>query len=187
MTGHVVEPHPNTISGLEALAIGRVRAPRRARGREREETARPPLELLATHDALLDAEGRQAGERAFIVARREVVPRLHALDGVAVLIHVEDAEPHCERIERIDAHFPLGMECRCVERIPDWAETLVATEVVHPVHARLPTTDARRRSWNRASRCPPAFLRTNRWFRPAAWAAPCSAYPRWCPTRGSRS
>src|SRR5438067_808414 len=113
--------------------------------------------------------------------------RLHALDGVPILIHVEDAEPHGERIEGIDAHFPFGVEGGRVERIPDATETLPAAEIVHAVHGQLPATGARRRSWNRASRCRPVFPPASRSFPSDAWAAPSSAYPRLCPTRASRS
>jgi hypothetical protein len=48
------------------------------------------------NDAFLDAERGEARQRAFVVAGRKIVPRLHALDRVAVLVHVEDAEPDRE-------------------------------------------------------------------------------------------
>src|SRR6185369_11615827 len=96
--GYVVVAHPHGVARLEALTIGDVAAARRARGGQRESTVRAPLELVGGDDALLDAQRRQAGQRALVVARAQVVARLHALDRVAVLVHVEDAQPHRQRI-----------------------------------------------------------------------------------------
>jgi hypothetical protein len=71
---------------------------------------RAGLELVSRHDALLDQQGREARQRAFVIAGAEVMARLHPLDRMAVFVHVEDAEAHRERIERIRAHFPRRME-----------------------------------------------------------------------------
>ena len=58
---------------------------------------------------------REARERALVVARREVVARLHALDRVAVLVHVEDAEPHREARRANSRALPTarGTPSRC--------------------------------------------------------------------------
>src|SRR5580765_3994285 len=132
---HVVEPHPDTVPGLEALARRRVAAPGRAFRRERKQASSPALQLFARHDALLDAQRRQAGERALVIAGRQVVARLHALDRVTVLVHVENAEPHRQGVERIHADFPILVERRCVRRMTDLAEALPASQVVSAVHA----------------------------------------------------
>src|SRR5206468_11962948 len=114
--------------GGEALARRRITAARRARQRKRKRAVGAPLELVARDQALLDAERRQAGQRALVVARGEVVARLHALDRMAVLVHVEDAEPDGERIERVDALLPVLVEGLRVGRMANRAEALRPAE-----------------------------------------------------------
>jgi hypothetical protein len=65
------------------------------------------------------------------------VARLHPLDRVPVLVHVEDAAPHREPVERVDALLPRRVERRRVRRVPHRAEALPAAEVVDAVHARF--------------------------------------------------
>src|SRR6476620_4156194 len=99
VTRYVVVPDANAIAGLKALARGCIGAARRTRRRQRKESVRSALQFLAGQNAFLDQESRQAGERTFVIAGCEVMARLHALDRVAVLVHVENAEPNCKRIE----------------------------------------------------------------------------------------
>jgi hypothetical protein len=73
------------------------------------------------------------------------VARLHALDRVAVLVHVEDAEPDGERIERVDALLPVVVERLRVGRMAHRAEALRAAEVVDAVHREAGPYSARRR------------------------------------------
>ena len=75
-----------------------------ALGAARVWTLSPPLEVSG-HDAVLDAQGRQARERSFVVAGREVVARLHALDRVRYSSMLSCRPP--PSIERIRAHFPF--------------------------------------------------------------------------------
>jgi hypothetical protein len=95
------------------------------------------IQLLAAQDALFDKERSEARERAFVVARREVLPRLHSLDRVPVFVHVEDAKPHGESVKRIGAHLPIGVKGRRVMRVANGAETLPAAHVVHSIHPDL--------------------------------------------------
>ena len=64
--------------------------------------------------------------------------RLHALDRVPVLVHVEDAEPDREPVERVDPLLPRRVEGGRIGRMPHRAEALPAAEIVNAVHARLP-------------------------------------------------
>ena len=64
------------------------------------------------------------------------MPRLHALDGVAVLVHVEDAGLDSERVERVDA-LSHGAWNAGLQRVADAAETLPAAHVMHAVHGLL--------------------------------------------------
>ena len=124
--------------GLKRSRVGHVAAAGRARQRERKGALGAALELFLRQDALLDAERREAGQRALVVAGREIVPRLHALDGVAILVHVEDAELHRQRVERVDPLLPRLVEGLGLERIADAAEALLAAQVMHAVHDRAP-------------------------------------------------
>src|SRR5215831_14995571 len=91
MTGNVVVAHAHAVAGPEMLAFDRVRSSRRARCGQRKSSSRTLLELGVRQDTLLDEQGREAGQRPLVVARGEIVARLHPLDGVPVLVHVEDA------------------------------------------------------------------------------------------------
>ena len=71
--------------------------------------------------------------------------RLHALDRVAVLVHVEDAEPDGERIERVDALLPVLVKGLRIGRVANRAEALRPAEVVDAVHREL------RRAYRRAT------------------------------------
>ena len=110
MAGHEVGAHPDPVAGRKRSRRLDVGPPGRARRSQRKRAAGALLELLAREQALLDAERREAGERALVVAGREVVARLHALDRVPVLVHVEDAEPHRQRVQRVGAQLPTRRE-----------------------------------------------------------------------------
>ena len=64
--------------------------------------------------------------------------RLHALDGMAVLIHVEDAELDRQRVESINPLLPRLVEGLGLKRIADAAKTLLAAEIMHAVHGFTP-------------------------------------------------
>jgi hypothetical protein len=149
VAGDEVGAHADPVAGQEALARADVGPPRRAGQGEGERAAGALLELLAREQALLDAQRRQARERAFVVARRQVVARLHALDRMAIFVHVEDAELHCQRVQRVRANFPGGMEDRRVGCMANRAEALLAAEVVHAVHVCPPRRAGPRRSSSR--------------------------------------
>src|SRR5439155_1120986 len=72
-----------------------------------------------------------------VVAGGQIMARLHALDRMAVLIHVEDAEPDRESVERVDANFPGCVERSRVHGIAHRSEALPAAEIVHAIHERL--------------------------------------------------
>ena len=135
MAGNVVDPDPHPVAGLEALALRHVRAARRARRRERKRSLGPALQLLLRDDSLLDAERREAGQGSLVVAGGEIVARLHALDGVAILVHVEDAELDREREQGIDPLLPGLVEGLGLQRIANAAKSLLAAKIVHAVHA----------------------------------------------------
>jgi NADPH:quinone reductase-like Zn-dependent oxidoreductase len=131
-----VVSHAHAIAGREALPTGRVAAARGARPCERDEAAGAPLQLLARDDAFLHQQRGEARERALVVARGHVMARLHALDGVAVLVHVEEPAPHREGVERVRAHLPGGVEGLRVVRVAHRPEPLPAAQVVDAVHDR---------------------------------------------------
>ena len=95
---------------IERCWPGHVAAPGCGRQRKRKGGLRAALEFLARHQAFFDQQCRQAGEGALVIVRRPIVARLHALDGVAVFVHVEDAHPDRQRVHGIDAFFPGRMK-----------------------------------------------------------------------------
>ena len=98
--------------GLKSLAPRQLVRPG-ALGRDEGKRAPGPLlQLLPRHHALLDAQRGEAGERALIVAGGQIVARSHALDGVAVLVHVEDAAPDRHAVQRVDALLPCRVKGR---------------------------------------------------------------------------
>src|SRR5262249_12947702 len=131
------------IARLEALARRSVRASGSARRRERKRAAREPLELLAGDEAFLDAQRCEARERALVVARGQVVPRVHAFDRVAILVHVDEAETRRVAEERVRAHLPGLVERPGVLREAHLAEALLAAEIVDAVHGYRRATPIR--------------------------------------------
>src|SRR5437764_942344 len=99
MTRYEISLDAHTIAGLKPRAPGRVGASRRARSRQRNATLRALLQFLARDDALFDQQRREARQRPLVIARRHVMARLHALDGMAILVHVEQAAPHREGVQ----------------------------------------------------------------------------------------
>src|SRR5207244_786375 len=100
----------------------------------REVAAGALLQLLARDEPLLDAKRRQARQRALVVPGAQVMARLHALDGVPIFVHVEDAAAHGVGVERIGPHLPARVERRCVHGVAHAAEALAPAEVVNSVH-----------------------------------------------------
>ena len=150
MAGHPVCLDLHHVAGLEALPLGRVAAARGAGQRQRESALGTPLQVLQGEHALFHTQRGQARQCAFVVARAQVVARLHALDGVPILVHVENAAPHGVGIECIGAHLPGRVERRRLERITHAAKALAPAEVVSSVHGAPFPTGGRRRSWRRA-------------------------------------
>ena len=62
--------------------------------------------------------------------------RLHALDGMAVLVHVEHALLDREAVERIDPFLPRRVKSLRRRRVAHRAEALLAAEIVDAVHVR---------------------------------------------------
>ena len=60
--------------------------------------------------------------------------RRHALDGVAVFVHVEHTAFHGQAVQGVGPHFPVGVKHRRVAAVHHLAETLFAAQVVHTVH-----------------------------------------------------
>ena len=188
VAGHVVVADPHPVADRQPRPVRDVRPARRRRQRQGKSAAGAPLELLAADDALLDAERRQAGEGALVVARRQVVARLHPLDRVPVLVHVEDAEPDREPVERVDPLLPGRVERGRVGHVSHRPEALPPAEVVDAVHAlsvrRLEAghADHRIARDDRGQRAPPSSPPS----RAGASAAPRNGCRPSCPRPGSR-
>src|SRR5262249_45627563 len=107
-------------------------------GSDRQGERKAPLgaafELFLGNNSLLDAERGEAGQRALVVAGQEIVARLHSLHGMAIFVHVEDAELDRKRVQRVDAFLPRLVERLRLQGVTDAAETLPATHVMHAVH-----------------------------------------------------
>jgi len=128
----------------------------------------------------------EAGERAFVSSRREVVARLHALDGVSgyssmlrkPCVDCEGEQPHWRASPIRRGSFGFG----------EWRtgpEALLAAKVVHAVHAR-PATPIMASCDDRGE-----LLFVQLSVPAGRSAAPCSAYRPTCPdlisTSGGRS
>src|SRR5258708_18242934 len=98
--------------------------------------------------------------------------RLHAFDGVAILVHVENAELDRQRIERVDALLPRLVEGLRLQGVANATEALSAAHVMNAIHDRAPTVGRRRSSspWGRSR---PASLPTSPLYAAAGLAAPC--------------
>src|SRR4029079_1200479 len=74
----------------------------------------------------------------------KIVTRRHALDGVPVFVHVEDAASDRHAVERIDPPFPIRMEDRRPHRVANRSKTLPAAEIVNAIHRFTSSGNARR-------------------------------------------
>src|SRR5215472_16975229 len=139
VAGSMPLAHPDPVTDTEpALTwagtwIGDRR--REHRTAERERAARARLEVLAGEQPVLDGQGGGRGEPVLVVARHQVVPRRHPLDGVPELtaagLHRAKHDLHeCPgpRLPRlVKGGFRRGMVNR--------AEALHAAQVMDAVHA----------------------------------------------------
>ena len=144
MAAHMLNPHLHLVTHAKCVRIGGIAAPRAQRQGQRKAATGALLQIAQTEHALFHAQGGQAGQGALVIARAHVMARLHALNGVAVFVHVEDAGTHRHTVEGIDAFFPFLMEHRCIGAVHHGPKALPATEVVHAVHA---LTTGSRQSW----------------------------------------
>ena len=75
------------------------------------------------------------------------MPRFHALNGMAVLVHVENPLPDSKGIQRIHSPFPVLMIYGRVWTKAYATKSLSATHVVHAIHQLTPFIVWQRQSW----------------------------------------
>src|SRR6516162_4336037 len=131
--------HPDPVTDTEP-GLTRARdwfgdRPRQNRAAEREPPARPRLKVFAGEQPVFDGQGGGRGKPMLVVARRQVVPRCHPLDGVPELTTVGLRRVKHDLHECPGPALPRLMEHRLGRGMGNRAETLHAAQVMDAVHA----------------------------------------------------
>src|SRR5579875_742703 len=144
----------HTVAGREARRHGRLalvankgyakrlrrrwqrRRQRRCGGRVRPlgEEGEALLQFFHCDHALLQQRADLAIQPALVVRRRQVLGRVHALDGVARFIDIANAGAAHGAVDRVHGPFPLSVEDRLVLLALHWPKVLHAAHIVYAVH-----------------------------------------------------
>jgi hypothetical protein len=112
------------------------------RAAQRKPATRPCLQLRPAHQPMLNSQRGRRGEPVLVVARGQVVTRLHSLHRVPELPFARlDCAPH--NIEERPGHrLPLMAPNRFRRRMTNRPEPLPATQVMDTVHPQDSTVRA---------------------------------------------
>ena len=112
---------------------------RQHRAAQREPPARACLKLGDRHQPMLNGQGGRRGEPVLVIARRQVVARLHPLDRMPELpaARLDRASHH--RQQRPGHRLPPTAKNRFRRRMLYRPQALHATQVMDTVHQQDPT------------------------------------------------
>src|SRR5205823_5328447 len=91
---------------------------------------RPPLQLFLVDDLLFEQRAGNPVEPVLVVAGAEIVGRVHALNGMAELVEVDETPAADSRLHRSNGRLPAVVKRRLVVVTFDSAKSMHATKIV---------------------------------------------------------